>query len=473
MYIFISQIFLELKMGCESAKEKIESQMLALKLERVLIRQKKKKILKQYEDYYGTSLERKEIPDYIDPEMLIILRRKIYGLKESDEEKSKNEVKTEKDKNKKKGKNDTFLFEETKKTGITLGVPYSTDLKESFQEGQDKRGKVSFANIRQKKNECFQSSENLLVSENRSKIRETERFLAKENSLIRINRKPKKKIFNESKAEKKQHILMTKPKVQKKNYNIYKCQNNKKVPIINSNNIKTHKQISSYEDLKAKEEIIKNYNNNNSSQIFDKKSQNSKKISIIESNLQKDNRNNKPNHVAINNPIVNQKNNLQKTVSNDLINNKIDRGDSNQNNNFFPNPLKNITFFKKASNNTTSNNEIPIHNNHSSINKGPALINSIPIQNREAKPEGEDGNSNADLKENKNEKDKTNGRLNKEKKIVNQITEKKNEEINPEEVEEIEEEVEEEEEEVEEEVEAKIDGTGNRTNKKEKTSRIL
>ena len=40
-------------MGCQSIKEKIESQMLSLKLERVLIRQEKKKIIKQYEDYVG------------------------------------------------------------------------------------------------------------------------------------------------------------------------------------------------------------------------------------------------------------------------------------------------------------------------------------------------------------------------------------------------------------------------------------
>ena len=103
-------------MGCQSIEEKIESQMLSLKLERVLIRQEKKKIIKQYEDYYGASLDRKEVPDYIDPEMLMILKRKIYGLKGTDEEKSSDEDKTEKDKSQKQGKNDTFHVEETKKT---------------------------------------------------------------------------------------------------------------------------------------------------------------------------------------------------------------------------------------------------------------------------------------------------------------------------------------------------------------------
>ena len=55
-------------MGCSSAREKIESKMLSLKLERVLIKQEKKKQIAQLEKMTGEKIKREKIPDYIDPE---------------------------------------------------------------------------------------------------------------------------------------------------------------------------------------------------------------------------------------------------------------------------------------------------------------------------------------------------------------------------------------------------------------------
>ena len=55
-------------MGCESVKEKVEDEMLKMKLEREEIRTERYKILKILNEFDGGSRKAAVIPDYIDPE---------------------------------------------------------------------------------------------------------------------------------------------------------------------------------------------------------------------------------------------------------------------------------------------------------------------------------------------------------------------------------------------------------------------
>ena len=51
-------------MGCATVKEKLESKIMMLKLERVDIRTEREERIKQYQELTGEKIERKPIPDY-------------------------------------------------------------------------------------------------------------------------------------------------------------------------------------------------------------------------------------------------------------------------------------------------------------------------------------------------------------------------------------------------------------------------
>ncbi len=55
-------------MGCATVKEKLESQIMQIKLQRVDIRTERDDRIKQYEQLTGEKLERKPIPDYCVPD---------------------------------------------------------------------------------------------------------------------------------------------------------------------------------------------------------------------------------------------------------------------------------------------------------------------------------------------------------------------------------------------------------------------
>ena len=55
-------------MGCATAKEKLESQIMQIKLQRVDIRTEREDRIKQYQQLTGEKLERKPIPDYFIPD---------------------------------------------------------------------------------------------------------------------------------------------------------------------------------------------------------------------------------------------------------------------------------------------------------------------------------------------------------------------------------------------------------------------
>lgn len=53
-------------MGCSINKESIESEILILQLQKIKIKDERKKMLKKYKDLTGESLIRPKIPEYID-----------------------------------------------------------------------------------------------------------------------------------------------------------------------------------------------------------------------------------------------------------------------------------------------------------------------------------------------------------------------------------------------------------------------
>ena len=63
-------------MGCESAKEKIETQMMTLKLERADIMAEREDKLKELEKITGETVIRPEVPDYIAKLIVDKIRKK-------------------------------------------------------------------------------------------------------------------------------------------------------------------------------------------------------------------------------------------------------------------------------------------------------------------------------------------------------------------------------------------------------------
>ena len=93
-------------MGCGSAREKIEDEMMVYKLERMEIQMEKEKELKKLAEIEGHAIERHQIPDYIDPEFA--KEKKLYEQDNEDnkskKKKDKNNDKNSNNENKKKKK---------------------------------------------------------------------------------------------------------------------------------------------------------------------------------------------------------------------------------------------------------------------------------------------------------------------------------------------------------------------------------
>ena len=88
-------------MGCSSAREKIEDEMMVYKLERMEIQMEKEKELKKLAEIEGHAIERHKIPDYIDPEFA--KEKKLY--EENNDDKLKKKKDNEENQKKKKKKN--------------------------------------------------------------------------------------------------------------------------------------------------------------------------------------------------------------------------------------------------------------------------------------------------------------------------------------------------------------------------------
>ena len=94
-------------MGASSAREKLESKMLKLKLRRVEIKQERMERVKQLEEITGKETIREPIPDYIDHSEDEINVEDIENEDEEDEiVEVKKEKKTKKKKSKKEKNND-------------------------------------------------------------------------------------------------------------------------------------------------------------------------------------------------------------------------------------------------------------------------------------------------------------------------------------------------------------------------------
>jgi hypothetical protein len=95
-------------MGCTTAKERIESRMLTLKLKRVTIKEKKQKYFDLYERLTGEKLQRNEVPNYIPPEEIQRLKG-LYFIKFKDPNNEDNE---ESEENKKDDINEYYIVSE-------------------------------------------------------------------------------------------------------------------------------------------------------------------------------------------------------------------------------------------------------------------------------------------------------------------------------------------------------------------------
>ena len=81
-------------MGCGSAREKLEDEMMVYKLERMEIQMEKEKELKKLAEIEGHTIERNFIPDYIDPEFA--KEKRLYAgqrdIKNAEEKTNKNKI---------------------------------------------------------------------------------------------------------------------------------------------------------------------------------------------------------------------------------------------------------------------------------------------------------------------------------------------------------------------------------------------
>ena len=92
-------------MGCSSAREKLEDEMMVYKLERMQIQMEKEKELKKLAEIEGKCIKRSKIPDYIDP--IFAEKNKLYedNIYEHTPSKKKRKINKENSVKKKKIKN--------------------------------------------------------------------------------------------------------------------------------------------------------------------------------------------------------------------------------------------------------------------------------------------------------------------------------------------------------------------------------
>jgi hypothetical protein len=92
-------------MGCAGAREKLEDQMMLMKLERMEIQMEKAKALQKLSEIEGHKIQRNHIPDYIDPKFA--RERQIYEDDEAIGDKKTDDIRRKgKDKEKDKKKPD-------------------------------------------------------------------------------------------------------------------------------------------------------------------------------------------------------------------------------------------------------------------------------------------------------------------------------------------------------------------------------
>ena len=87
-------------MGCGTAREKLEDEMMVYKLERMEIQMQKEKELKKLAEIEGHTIERHPIPDYIDPQFA--KEKRLYPVQDENNNLNNNSVKTDKSKKEKK-----------------------------------------------------------------------------------------------------------------------------------------------------------------------------------------------------------------------------------------------------------------------------------------------------------------------------------------------------------------------------------
>ena len=80
-------------MGCGDAKEKIENEMVKMKMERVEIQMERQKQLKLLKDIDGIDIKVKKIPDYIDLESDIVDTKRTKKIETESQQRKKSTTK--------------------------------------------------------------------------------------------------------------------------------------------------------------------------------------------------------------------------------------------------------------------------------------------------------------------------------------------------------------------------------------------
>ena len=123
-------------MGCTSGdKEKIEDQMMLMKLERMEIQMEKEKHAKKLSEMEGKDIKPGNIPDYIDPEFA--KEKNIYDDDDDGNENLKTDAGNKKDKKDKKDK-EKSKKEKSKKEKVKEKKPKEKEKKEK-KEKKDKK----------------------------------------------------------------------------------------------------------------------------------------------------------------------------------------------------------------------------------------------------------------------------------------------------------------------------------------------
>ena len=90
-------------MGCSGPREKLEDQMMIMKLERMEVQMEREKQLKKLSEIDGRKIQKNNIPDYIDP--AFARERKLYEDDNNNAKVTGGKNKKEKNKKEKDKKN--------------------------------------------------------------------------------------------------------------------------------------------------------------------------------------------------------------------------------------------------------------------------------------------------------------------------------------------------------------------------------
>ena len=173
-------------MGCTTARERIESKMLTLKLQRVCILEQKKKYFQDFEKLTGKKINRKEVPDYIPFDEKKRLKIKSIKIINSDNEEEnyieKNDNDSENYYNNENNSEKEFEFK-----SLNNDANIENEVRNLIKKKEDKnKNKINnkdkidieenesidnIINLKRKKNELIENNNNINKKNNNIKLK--------------------------------------------------------------------------------------------------------------------------------------------------------------------------------------------------------------------------------------------------------------------------------------------------------------